>query len=470
MIEKGYIQVLNEKGETIEMTKNWQIPPDVVDYIVYKDGNIVKTKNTRAGKVEYEDSDLGEVLGYLAEILPEGGGSIYIASGTYNIHKSVEFWQHGIKLIGDRISYGTRIFPQDDFTGDAVFVFKRPSTGVGLGWEIRNIYIDFQGRDVANGIEMYTPYDNVLIENVRIVNVGDTHSALVIDRNPEGPTDTGQSLTAINVYASHKNYTATAPVVYINRLQEAVFINLKVFGGPSTTEQYSPTSAVFVNGSRGLTFLGCSFAYAKRGIEIRADDRKTQGILIDGATFEGTEEYSLYAEGNSSYPIERLYLTNPRFESPSAGVYLDYVIHSTIDVKLKDVYVGSNVKETLIINRRDQYSGTFGKYGNAFISWPDYYNKYITVWPGIAIAGSDMQTEVITMKNNGDVTATGKVAGQSGLITKVDVGDYGGNFANYTPPAGEEGLMVIAIDTNSTSPGKRLYIYANGQWNYVDLT
>jgi len=58
----------------------------------------------------------------------------------------------------------------------------------------------------------------------------------------------------------------------------------------------------------------------------------------------------------------------------------------------------------------------------------------------------------------------------SGVITRVDVGDYGGNFANYTPPSGEEGMIIIAIDTNSTNPGKRLYVYANGAWHYVDLT
>ena len=58
----------------------------------------------------------------------------------------------------------------------------------------------------------------------------------------------------------------------------------------------------------------------------------------------------------------------------------------------------------------------------------------------------------------------------TGIITRVDVGDYGGNFANYTPPEGKEGMIIVAIDTNSTSPGKRLYVYANGAWHYVDLT
>jgi len=56
------------------------------------------------------------------------------------------------------------------------------------------------------------------------------------------------------------------------------------------------------------------------------------------------------------------------------------------------------------------------------------------------------------------------------VLKRVDVADYGGDFVNYTPPAGEEGAMVVAVDTNVTAPGQRLYIYANGAWRYTPLT
>ena len=69
-----------------------------------------------------------------------------------------------------------------------------------------------------------------------------------------------------------------------------------------------------------------------------------------------------------------------------------------------------------------------------------------------------------------DVTATGTVTGESGMVTMVQVNDYGGGFANYTPPAGVEGMVIVAVDTNTTTPGKRLYVYANGSWSYVELT
>ena len=56
-------------------------------------------------------------------------------------------------------------------------------------------------------------------------------------------------------------------------------------------------------------------------------------------------------------------------------------------------------------------------------------------------------------------------------IKKVDFGDFGGNFANFSPPSdAEDGDILIAVDTNSSAPGARLYIYANGQWRYVNLS
>jgi len=62
MVEKGYIMLLNEKGETIEMTKNYQIPPDAFDYIIYAEGNVVKAKNGKSGRVEFEDTDAASVI------------------------------------------------------------------------------------------------------------------------------------------------------------------------------------------------------------------------------------------------------------------------------------------------------------------------------------------------------------------------------------------------------------------------
>lgn len=56
------------------------------------------------------------------------------------------------------------------------------------------------------------------------------------------------------------------------------------------------------------------------------------------------------------------------------------------------------------------------------------------------------------------------------ISLRRDAADYGGGFSAYTPPTGREGAMLVAEDTNATTPGRRLYIYSGAAWRYVDLT
>ena len=62
------------------------------------------------------------------------------------------------------------------------------------------------------------------------------------------------------------------------------------------------------------------------------------------------------------------------------------------------------------------------------------------------------------------------VANSGAIGIEPYVADYGGGFANFVPPTGFEGRIIVAIDTNATTPGKRIYVYANAAWNYVNLT
>ena len=53
-------------------------------------------------------------------------------------------------------------------------------------------------------------------------------------------------------------------------------------------------------------------------------------------------------------------------------------------------------------------------------------------------------------------------------VPKVYVADYGGGLANFTPPAdAEDGDLVIAVDTNATTPAQAIYFKANGTWYKV---
>jgi len=56
-------------------------------------------------------------------------------------------------------------------------------------------------------------------------------------------------------------------------------------------------------------------------------------------------------------------------------------------------------------------------------------------------------------------------------LTRVMRDDYGGNFANFTPPTADAGKIVLAEDTNSGGPARRQYVCIDGtNWTYVDLS
>jgi len=56
-------------------------------------------------------------------------------------------------------------------------------------------------------------------------------------------------------------------------------------------------------------------------------------------------------------------------------------------------------------------------------------------------------------------------------VTEIYRDDYGGNFANFTPPSPVKGKFFFAEDTNASNPGKRMYVCLDGSsWSYVDLT
>lgn len=55
------------------------------------------------------------------------------------------------------------------------------------------------------------------------------------------------------------------------------------------------------------------------------------------------------------------------------------------------------------------------------------------------------------------------------LPIKYIEGDFGGGFTNLTLDSPDTNVIVIVRDTNTTTPGCRLYVYADS-WKYVDLS
>ncbi|MCD6434020.1 MAG: hypothetical protein J7L14_00205 [Candidatus Diapherotrites archaeon] len=100
--EKGYIRLINAKGETIGMTKNWQIPPDACDYIIYREGDYIIAKNGKAGEEEFKDTDWGKIVN---SIVSKTGGNVTIFTknngSEYTFSTPVEFTADKVKLLSD---------------------------------------------------------------------------------------------------------------------------------------------------------------------------------------------------------------------------------------------------------------------------------------------------------------------------------------------------------------------------------
>ncbi len=54
------------------------------------------------------------------------------------------------------------------------------------------------------------------------------------------------------------------------------------------------------------------------------------------------------------------------------------------------------------------------------------------------------------------------------LPVKYLSGDFGGGFVNLSLPTPSQPCIVIVADTNTTTPGTRLYVFTDS-WKYVDL-
>jgi len=69
---KEYINLYDAHGRSLGATNEWQRVPDVADYIIFKDGNVVKAKNGRAGKIEFKGTDATNVIQDVASVLEHG--------------------------------------------------------------------------------------------------------------------------------------------------------------------------------------------------------------------------------------------------------------------------------------------------------------------------------------------------------------------------------------------------------------
>jgi len=233
-------------------------------------------------------------------------------------------------------------------------------------------------------------------------------------------------------------------------------------------------------------------------IDIGANKIKTTNLLIkeetadllvirdrDDTTYKGLDLYELVVENEIKYAT-----TSGSFKTKASSVaYIEFKSHNgsayVTNLRLIGGYVeiyngklvsdlNANLKNITFVNVLS---------GGGESGWMGIDGERKAANAGLAIAirtrnSADEFTERLLFYGGYDIAnilirnaqLKPDVASGGALGIEYYVDDYGGNFANFTPPEGFEGRIIVAIDTNSTNPGQRLYVYANGKWNYVDLT
>ena len=172
MDEKGYIMLLNEKGETIEMTKNYQIPPDGFDYTIFKDGDIVKAKNGRTGVIEFKDTDEASVIQNAINALVNGG-KIVLDAGTWEINKKIKVYGKNITIEGKTSHFGmyhgnTKITSSLD---DYVFELKGAHLAL-KNMRFENVRYGVKAISDNTDNTLYIRLKNLSFYNVQKVGIG----------------------------------------------------------------------------------------------------------------------------------------------------------------------------------------------------------------------------------------------------------------------------------------------------------
>lgn len=240
----------------------------------YERGYNVKTFGAKGDGL----TDDTAALKIVENLVNETGGTVIFPVGKYLIKEPLVFTHAGTQLQGiaaywddKALDFGSVLMASEEFVGDSIVRFEATGDEVIRSVGISKLTIDGGANSNAHGLTIDTGYDFCLFENVMVQGIdGSKHAWNVIAKNGK----VSQTHTYINCIGKHRDNTATTSTCYFERLQEAVMINFKSWGGHSTTfasngipfELKECTGITFYNPSAvGTTETGFLFDVGKVG-------------------------------------------------------------------------------------------------------------------------------------------------------------------------------------------------------------
>jgi len=112
-MKKEYVNLYDTHGRSLGATNRWQVVPDAADYIIFKDGNLIKAKNGKTGVIEFSDTSFSNVL--QSAINNQQNGKIAILSETYQLDGQINLASNiEIEGIGKVIIKFVDNYPDDN--------------------------------------------------------------------------------------------------------------------------------------------------------------------------------------------------------------------------------------------------------------------------------------------------------------------------------------------------------------------
>lgn len=150
-----YVNIYDRYGRSLGARNDWQIIPDAFDYIIFKDGGIIKAKNGMTGKIEFKGTDTKDILERIMGELTEGG-LIYLKAGNYTTADITTPLQlsYGVGLIG--------ITPEKTVLNFPIQLSEYFNTLINL--KVKNPNADKTGTGILGKQGGYHYFDRVFIE------------------------------------------------------------------------------------------------------------------------------------------------------------------------------------------------------------------------------------------------------------------------------------------------------------------
>lgn len=295
----------------------------------------------------------------LAALPPTAGlysaGKLLVPKGIYRLSATLNLSQ-GHFIEGEGPS-GSCLLIDSAFSGTALLKWELSlGNDQGVGYGIRDIAIDGNGVSV-HAIHMVRAYDAILIDNVRVDDIGPLGNCYRIEgdeANGANINRVAQSILLSNTYGIHaRDSNPTAATYFFKTCQEMTLSNAKGFGSYSTS--VASGDVFYFQGCRGVTIVGGAAANSTGvGYHIVSSDRTSEGFQFLGPTLEAVGT-SIKVESTAGLATRAVYIYGPRLQqgtvtpATSTGpIVLNSTLRAWVNAATFEVQIGANSQDCYI--------------------------------------------------------------------------------------------------------------------------